>query len=426
MFRSMMSKWWWALGLAALLAGCGGGDDPTKARVRFVNASSGYTSLDLYIDDERRFGAVGYAGNDTYVEVDPDQTDSELRRVGSSTALVSTTPSLQKDRNYTLLAYGGDGALKTLLIDESGSKPDSGKSRLRVLNAAPDAGTLDIYVTGSDELLSDSVPLQSTAAVGTLNGYLTFSSGNRRLRITAAGNKTDLRVDLPSVSFGSEQIRTLVITPGSGGMLVNVLLLTEGGGISRLDAPQARVRAVGGVSSGGTVVASIGGVSLLNGVGAPVISNYALVTAGSATPVVSVNGVAVTTAATTLNAGADYTLLIWGPASAPQVAWISDDNRLPSDTSKAKVRLVHGVADQSALLALKVDTVPLVDSVAQATASSYVLQAASTTADITVTAVGVATPLVDQTDRVFAASGNYTVFVLGATGAVTGQLTKDR
>ena len=43
-----------------LLLGCGGGADRTKANLRFVNASTGYPSLDLVIDDSLRFGAVAY------------------------------------------------------------------------------------------------------------------------------------------------------------------------------------------------------------------------------------------------------------------------------------------------------------------------------------------------------------------------------
>ena len=54
-----------ALALAtALLVACGGGADRTKAQVRVVNASSGYTGLDLRVDNELRQGAVGYGNTD--------------------------------------------------------------------------------------------------------------------------------------------------------------------------------------------------------------------------------------------------------------------------------------------------------------------------------------------------------------------------
>jgi hypothetical protein len=411
--------------VVAWLASCGGGEDPTKARLRFVNASSGYVSLDLVVDDERRFGAVPYAGNDTYVEVDPDQTDSDVRLAGGSTALVNLTPSLQEDHDYTLLAYGGAGALKTLLLDENNSKPDSGKTRLRVVNAAPDAGSVDVYVTGSDELLTDAVPLQSAAVAGTVNGFVTISSGTRRLRITAAGSKTDLRIDLPSLGLGSEQVATLVITPGSGGVLVNVLLLREAGGLTRADTPQARVRAVAGVTDGGTVAATLDGKDLLaGGVGAPAIGAYVPVAAGAVAPAVSVNGVVVG-ATSTLTPGADYTMMVYGPASAPVVVWLADDNRLPSDLTQAKVRLVHGLADLAGALALKVNTTPLAGGVLTGTASAYALQAPTTTATLSVT--GAASALtVSYVEPAFVASGNYSVFVLGAASAPAGVMNKDR
>jgi len=125
------------LAVVTWLVACGGGEDVTKARVRLVNASSGYASLDLIVDDARLFSAVTYGGSNDYLDVDPSNADSELRRAGAATALLTFTPALTKNRNYTVLAYGGEGALKTLLLDDNTDTPPNGKTRLRIVNAAP-------------------------------------------------------------------------------------------------------------------------------------------------------------------------------------------------------------------------------------------------------------------------------------------------
>ena len=129
---------------ATLLLGCGGGADRTKANVRFVNASTGYPSLDLVIDDSLRFGAVAYGQGPDYTEVDPQRTASRVSVAGSSTPLVALTPALAKQDRFTLVAYGRAGALKTVLLDDNRGEPDAGKALVRVLNAAPDAGSLDV------------------------------------------------------------------------------------------------------------------------------------------------------------------------------------------------------------------------------------------------------------------------------------------
>ena len=427
--RAVTMKWLanLTLGLTVLglLAACGGGDDRTKAKLRMVNASSGYSALSLVVDDETRLSSVAYGSSDGYIDVDPDKTDTEVRRAGSSTALVSFTPALTKNRHYTVLAYGGEGALKTLLLDDNVDTPDSGKTLLRIINAAPDAGTVDVYITGSDDSLADAVPLQLAAAAGTVNSYLTVNAGTRRLRVTATGSKTDLRLDLSTLALPSERAATLVITPGSGGVLVNALLLTEQGGIARLDTTQARVRVAAAVADSGAVVASAGGVSLAAGIGAPAVGAYKLVTAGAVAPTVTVNGVAVATASTTLTAGADYTLMVYGPASAAAAVWLDDDNRPATDSTKAKLRLVHGIGDLTAALALSVDFVPVADSVTRGTDSAYYADLApSITADYLVTAPGLTS--LSGVDKTFVAGGVYTLFVAGSTAVPTAMLIKDR
>jgi len=422
--RGLTIKWLVGLAVLGLLAACGGGDDRTKAKVRLVNAS-GYSALNMVVDDETKLSSVAYGSTETYVDVDPDETATELRRSDGSSALLSFTPTLTKNRHYTVLAYGAEGALKSLLLDDNSDTPSSGKTLLRIVNAAPDAGAVDVYVTGSDELLADTVALQSAAAVGSVNSYTSVSAGTRRLRVTAAGSKTDLRLDVAAVSLNSEGVMTLVITPGSGGVMVNALLLAEKGGIARHDTTQARVRVAAAVADSGSVTASIDSISVAAGIGAPSVGAYKLVTAGSVTPVVAVNGVSLTTASITLAAGADYTLMVYGAASAPAAVWLDDDNRPATDNTKAKLRLVHGVGDLSSAMSLSVDFVPVAAGVTQGTASAYYSDLAATiTADYLVTASGLTS--LSAVDKTFVAGATYTLFVVGSTATPTAMLIKDR
>lgn len=412
--------------LALLLAACGGGEDRSKAQLRLVNASSGYSALDLVVDDDRLQTDVAYGQTSGYVEVDPDNTETEVTRPGSSTALATTTPSVSEADRYTLVAYGGEGSLKTVLLDDNADEPDSGKARVRVLNAAPDAGSIDVYLTSADAALADAEALQSAAAVGTVNAYSTVDAATWRLRVTAAGDREDLRLDLSGITLSSRQIVTVIVTPGSGGVLVNALVITQRSTVSALAGASARVRAVAAVTDSGAVAASVSGVTLMNGTGAPAIGRYLLVPAGAATTTVSVNGSAITVPAATLAAGSDHTLLVWGPAAAAAAAWIADDNRPPTVSTKAKLRLVHGVADLAASIAVTLDFSPVADGVAGGTASAAA--SVDTTADgtLTVTGVGLSSALWSDTEVVIAAGGVYTLFVLGPASAPTGILRKDR
>lgn len=418
----------WVVGLvvAALVAACGGGADLSKARIRLVNASGGYAALDLTVDDSRRFASVAYGETANYAEVDPDKMASTISRPGSATVLLSFTPGVRKDRNFTVLAWGAEGALRSLVLDDNTGEPADNKTLLRVINTAADAGPVDVYLTGSSDTLADAVPLQAAAAVGTLGGFATVNSGNWRLRVTAANDKGDLRLDVPVLALGSRQVTTLVITPGRGGVLVNALLLVDRGGIARADNTLARVRVAATVPGGGAVTAAAGATPLLAGVGAPVVGAYTAVTADGAALSASVNGVAATGTAATLAAGADYTLLVWGPLAAPRATLIEDDNRAPTAAGQAKLRLVNGLADLTTPLSLAVGLSPVGGAVGPGAASAYGSFGASTTADLEARAAGQASAVAASADRTLAAGGVYTYFVVGNLADRRGELQQDR
>jgi hypothetical protein len=125
--------------------------------------------------------------------------------------------------------------------------------------------------------------------------------------------------------------------------------------------------------------------------------------------------------------GGDYTLLAYGGgASAPRMAVIADDNRLPSNTgTRCKIRLVHGAEAQgSATLALdyavSASDVPL----GQASVFSSVLAANSVRLDVT--SANASQELYTATEVKLTAGGVYTVFLLGGNSTPAGVVRRDR
>lgn len=426
-----MREWLNRAGLVAVVAaglllnlGSGGGEDRTKAHVRLVNASGSYPALALKIGDDSVTGSAAYGESAAYTDISPGSRTADVSRPGSATLLSSSTVSVSRGDYYSVLAFDRAGTMSTLLLDENTGKPDGGRALVRVVNAAADAGSLDVYVTGSGETLAESTPLQSAAAYGTLGNFATLNSGSWRLRVTAAGSKTDLRLDVPAVAFDSQSVATLVLTPGVGGVLVNALVVVQEGGIAKAANPQARVRVVGGVSGGAAVSASVAGTALMSAVAAPSLTGYTLVTAGTAAVAASADGVAAALSSAPLAGGGDYTLLVYGTPAAPQAVMLADDNTLPQVATQARLRLVNGLADTAVAAALRLDFVAVAEGVAQGTASAYANVDNTTSAQLDVSAG--ASTIVSVTDRDLLANSAYTLFVLGPAGAATGVLRKDR
>lgn len=424
---------WLGLAGAVALAGCGGGNSSGDgtAQLRLLNASAGYKSLDLYLDGTQQSAdsAVAYGAQGSYVGV--NTTDSRLTVItaaGQGSALTSSSRSFVKDVSYTLVAYGWAGALKTALIEEDIAAADTGKSKLTVLNLAADAGALDVYVIGATDTLDAATPLASAVAGGSSVAGLNPGVGTFRLVVTAAGDKADVRLDSNAgLSMASTGVATLILSSGSGGTLVNGLVSQQKGGLAQFTNTQARARVVAAVAGNARVTAQAAGTTLASAATSPQINNYTLVSGSDSAPVVlSVNGSQVSVPAQALPAGGDYTLLVWGDASAPQLTLVTDDNRLPAVTSNAKLRLVHGVAGLAAPLTLASDFSAVASNVAQGQASAWANVAASSNMRLEVTSPLSGTALYTLTDASIAAKGLYTVFMLGDATTPVAVLRKDR
>lgn len=418
------------LATTLIVAACGGDTDRTKAQVRLLNASGGYAQLDMRIDNEVRQGGIAYGQTSSYVEVDPDKTETTLTNAGSPTPLVTFTPSLGKRAYYTVLAYGDAGALRHLVLDDNSREPADNRGLLRVVNAAPGAGPLDVYLTASGDTLDSSVATQAGAAYGVQGGWITINSNTWRLRVTAAGSKTDVRLDMPAVSFPSRSINTLVITPTPGGVLVRALLMAQQGSINQVEAQQARVRLASMMAASNTVGATLGSRVLASNQLSPGLPTYTLVDSGSQTLSVSVaGGTPAPQPAFTLRPGRDYTLMVHGLLGQPQVSWIEDDNRQPSDTSRAKVRLVNALAENAAALSMTLDVLPVADNVGIGLASTYTNVSPTTgtgSGAISVAAAGSTTPVFTATSQQFVAGSVYSVFVFDTQAAAKGFVRQDR
>ena len=328
----------------AWLAGCGGGDDSNDATVRLVNASAGYASLDLYVKDTLEISAVDFATGSEYTAVaSGDSVENVLTSAGSTTELLNQSRTLGSGKKYTIIAYGWEGALKSVIFTDDEDAAASDKTKVAVFNGAIGAGAVDVYLTGEDESLESVEPIQSGVAESSSgNGYATVTSGTYRLRVTAAGDTDDLRLDVSGVVVNSTEVVNLVLSPGAGGVLVNAVGVVQGGDVTPYLNTKARIRVVPAVADGARVTVTAGATTLASNAVSPSIGRYQLVNAGSFTLATTVAGTALPDEAITLAAGADMTVLVTGTSPATSIVNpISDDNRLPTTSSRFKVRLVH-------------------------------------------------------------------------------------
>ncbi|MBK1615848.1 hypothetical protein CKO44_20555 [Rubrivivax gelatinosus] len=412
---------------ALTLTACGGGGGGGSAQLRVLNAASDVESIDVDIDDTTTFSAVA---SDTlsgaYTKIDADSYTIKVRATGSTATLATGTYSLSKSKHYTGVVWGRSGALKfvTLPEDSDTDDIDDGYGKLRVYNATTDAGSLDVYLTQDDTDLADSTATASSVSASSLGSYKDVGVGTYRLRVTSAGDPDDVRLDVSGITINQYEYSTLIITAGTGGVLVNGAVLVQQGDLTLTKNTQARIRVVAGVESRGSVNATLNG-STISTLVSPSVGTYTAVTAGSGTLAVKVNGNTVSSATQTLKPGADYTLITYGTADSTSVKLLSDDNRLPTASTRYRIRLVNAAATTDTL-SLSVDYAALVNDVAVGTSSAFVNATVNDDARVDVTTTSGGAYLYTKDEVNLQAYGVYTMFVLGGDTAPTGTLRKDR
>jgi subtilisin-like proprotein convertase family protein len=431
----------WLVAACAIMAAtaCGGDDDVStgSGSLRVINATADVDAIDLTVegvddsnddDGEQRFAAgVLRDGQTEYASINNGTWRVRLKRTDANSSLALNAVGINKDERHTLFAYGREGDYRLYAALDVEDEPSAGKSKVRIFNAAVDAGSVDVYLTETSAQLNDTLATASNVATARLDNYVTLARGTYRLRVTAAGDKNDVRLDVDGVELADKSRVTIVLQSGPGGVLVNTLISQYQGQVSALKNRFARARLVAGTSNNAAVTASLGGTSLNVNLRSPSIASYTMVPAGTSTASIQVNATTALSGSVTLAAGGDYTVAVYGEASAPSWRLLADDNRPPAVSDRVKLRLLHLAFGVDSALTLVKDYVGVASDVAYGNASSYTQLSTTTAASrLEVTSPFSTTPLFLAEDVGLPSGGVFTVFMLGGATTPTGVLRRDR
>ena len=288
-----------AIGLSA----CGGGGSSSgSANVRLLNATTAHPSLTMLANGATATSETAIDTVSDYAGVPSGGPTLQLNDASTGSALATLAPSLAQDSHSVVVAYEGGGSLRTTVIAEDVAAPAAGTASIRVLDAATDAGAIDIYVTDPavdiTTLTSPTFTFPTSTSLQS-SAFLSVAPGTYRIRVTGSGNPSDLRLDVASVTLTNQEIASLILTPTSGGTLVNASVLAQQGANTPGRNATARVRLAAAVSGNAVVSASAAGAAVATSVVAPSVTGYAVVPAG--TPLnITVNGATVASPVTAL------------------------------------------------------------------------------------------------------------------------------
>jgi Domain of unknown function (DUF4397) len=211
--------------IAVMFLGTHCGNTGSNAQLRALEASPDEaTTLNVLLDGNTIFSNIGLGTPTNYTSVASGSRHLQVEPTNSSTPSIDETVTFNPSTNYTLITANFATSLTPILLTDNLTAPASGDFQLRLVNAAPSAGPIDIYVVapgtaaGSVQATVTSLPFTSATS------FQSLTAGSYDVIFTQAGFPGVPYLQLSSVMFEAGQNRTVVLVPDAGGGYTAVTL----------------------------------------------------------------------------------------------------------------------------------------------------------------------------------------------------------
>jgi Domain of unknown function (DUF4397) len=242
---------------------------PTDVQLRVAHFSPDTPPMDVYATgfdgkEQLVLPKLGYGQVSEYLPLAAGLYAFSMRPAGSPAtdeAVLRVSADLAANTSYTFAAFGRQAELNTDLLTDDLSAPPAGQGRVRLIQAAIDAGAVDVSTAGGPLLAQD-------AGLGTVGNYTTVPAGS--WQVTAQGESTGPVVENLTVEPGA--VSSLVVLDGNVTGNLQIVSVT--------DAASATTAAggapAGGVDTGGGALADgAAAVSKATGAGGALVATSA-------------------------------------------------------------------------------------------------------------------------------------------------------
>lgn len=196
-----------------------------NAQFRVMNASVEQPSLNFLLTTTTLATGLAYPTATAYNSEAPGPYTVHVEPAGTTTTLINQGVVLQPGTSYTFIAAEAgfaSPALTSILLTDDNSAPTSGQMKLRVVNASPDIGNLDVYVVSPGKSIQNINPTFTNLAFQSASSYQDLVPGSYELFFTAPNQKKIL-IDSGVLAFSAGQVRTVVALDSTGGYTSSTL-----------------------------------------------------------------------------------------------------------------------------------------------------------------------------------------------------------
>ena len=210
-----------ALFIFPLLAACGSNNnndsnEPAAAQLRITHASADAPAVNVYVDGEIFLEKVDFAQTSGLIPIPGNSTlEVEVRGIlpdqSEVTVIGPVDLTFAAGERTDVLAINNLANIEPKLLNPVAIEAGITDVRVTVLHAAPEVGTVDVYVTAPDDDLANNTPV-ATLSFGEAAGPVAIAADTQyQVRITPTGT-LDVVYDSGEASFpgGTELVLAAV------------------------------------------------------------------------------------------------------------------------------------------------------------------------------------------------------------------------
>lgn len=191
-----------------------------QALVRVVNAVPGTPAIEVTADQMTVASELPYASVTPYKPVPANADDFALKAGAGGAVIAENSEAIMSGKHYTLVAFPGKDNEKVDLqvITDDIVTPEAGKARVRVVHAASDIDTVNVFAKGGTDSLFDGVDFREST------GYKDVDATITTLELKNQAGKV---VASPSVTVEPNKSYTIVVTGRTKGSPALQALIIE-------------------------------------------------------------------------------------------------------------------------------------------------------------------------------------------------------
>jgi Domain of unknown function (DUF4397) len=215
-FHGTTQRWHGLLVLVFVfgLSGCGNGN---KTQLRAMNGTPEESQIDVSLDSQTLASGVAYGTDSDYGSVSSGSRHLQIYPAGVATAYIDKTITLNSGGKYTVVSANVLSSATALLLSDEETKPSSATAELRIVNASPSLGTVDVYIVSPGTDLSTVSPTISGFAFEAVSTYRSLTAKTAyEIYVTAANEKT-AEIDSGPVTYSGGEARTMIALDGAAG-----------------------------------------------------------------------------------------------------------------------------------------------------------------------------------------------------------------